>query len=99
MPGHDPAVPIGETTSTPSARNLWLRVASAAVLAPLAIGVAYLGDWPFTFVLDGRRDCGLVGMGRPGASGRALCCAGDRCRSARACRLCCSRSARFRWWS
>ncbi len=48
MPGHDPAVHAAETTSTPSARNLWLRVASAAVLGPLAIGVAYLGDWPFT---------------------------------------------------
>jgi phosphatidate cytidylyltransferase len=29
-------------------RNLWLRVASAALLAPIAIGVAWLGDWPFT---------------------------------------------------
>lgn len=29
-------------------RNLLLRVASAAVLAPMAIGVAWLGDWPFT---------------------------------------------------
>jgi len=48
MSGHDPAVPMTETTSTPSARNLWLRVASAAVLAPLAIGAAYLGGWPFT---------------------------------------------------
>jgi phosphatidate cytidylyltransferase len=48
MPGHDPAVPVAETTSTPSARNLWLRVGSAAVLAPLAIVAAYFGDWPFT---------------------------------------------------
>jgi phosphatidate cytidylyltransferase len=48
MPGHDPAVPVAETTSTPSARNLWLRVVSAAVLAPLAIVAAYFGDWPFT---------------------------------------------------
>jgi phosphatidate cytidylyltransferase len=48
MPSHDPAVPLPETTSTPSARNLWLRVVSASVLAPLAIGAAYLGDWPFT---------------------------------------------------
>ncbi len=48
MPGHDPALPVAETTSTPSARNLWLRVASAAVLAPLAIVAAYFGDWPFT---------------------------------------------------
>jgi phosphatidate cytidylyltransferase len=43
-----PSIPLNETTSTPSARNLWLRVASAAILAPLAIGAAWLGDWPFT---------------------------------------------------
>jgi phosphatidate cytidylyltransferase len=48
MRSRDPAMPLSETTSTPSARNLWLRVASAAVLAPLAVGSAYLGDWPFT---------------------------------------------------
>ena len=48
MPSRDPAMPLSETTSTPSARNLWLRVASAAILAPLAAGAAYLGDWPFT---------------------------------------------------
>lgn len=48
MPGHDPALSATPTTSTPSARNLWLRVASAAVLAPLAFGAAYFGDWPFT---------------------------------------------------
>lgn len=48
MPGQDPALPAAETTSTPSARNLLLRVASAAILAPLAIGAAYVGDWPFT---------------------------------------------------
>ena len=48
MPGHDPALSAPENTSTPSARNLWLRVASAAILAPLAIGAAYIGDWPFT---------------------------------------------------
>lgn len=29
-------------------RNLWLRVASAAVLAPIAIAAAWFGDWPFT---------------------------------------------------
>ena len=28
-------------------RNLWLRVGSALVLAPLAIGAAYAGGWPF----------------------------------------------------
>lgn len=53
MPGRDPALPdpafpAAQTTSTPSARNLLLRVASAAILAPLAIGAAYIGDWPFT---------------------------------------------------
>jgi phosphatidate cytidylyltransferase len=48
MDGGKPSIPLTETTSTPSARNLWLRVASAAVLAPLAIGVAWFGNWPFT---------------------------------------------------
>ncbi|RKE73362.1 phosphatidate cytidylyltransferase [Pseudorhodoplanes sinuspersici] len=48
MPSHDPAMPVSETTSTPSARNLWLRIASAAILAPLAVGAAYLGSWPFS---------------------------------------------------
>jgi phosphatidate cytidylyltransferase len=43
-----PSISLPETTSTPSARNLWLRIASAAVLAPLAVGAAWLGDWPFT---------------------------------------------------
>jgi phosphatidate cytidylyltransferase len=48
MDGGKPSIPLTETTSTPSARNLWLRVASAAVLAPLAIGAAWSGDWLFT---------------------------------------------------
>jgi phosphatidate cytidylyltransferase len=48
MDGGEPSLPLTETTSTPSARNLWLRVGSAAILAPLAIGAAWLGDWPFT---------------------------------------------------
>jgi phosphatidate cytidylyltransferase len=48
MDGGKPSIPLSETTSTPSMRNLWMRVASAAVLAPLAIGVAWFGDWPFT---------------------------------------------------
>ncbi|HWV54880.1 phosphatidate cytidylyltransferase [Pseudorhodoplanes sp.] len=48
MDGVKPSVQLPETTSTPSARNLWLRVASAVVLAPLAIGAAWFGDWPFT---------------------------------------------------
>jgi phosphatidate cytidylyltransferase len=48
MDGSKPSIPLTETTSTPSARNLWLRVASAAILAPLAIGAAWFGGWPFT---------------------------------------------------
>ena len=48
MAGSDPALPLPESTSTPSSKNLLLRVASAAILAPLAVGAAYLGDWPFT---------------------------------------------------
>lgn len=45
---NEPSIPLPETTSTRSARNLWLRILSAAILAPLAIGAAWLGDWPFT---------------------------------------------------
>jgi phosphatidate cytidylyltransferase len=41
----DPAHPSG--TVTPGSRDLILRVGSALVLAPLAIGTAYLGGWPF----------------------------------------------------
>lgn len=48
MEGGKSSVPLSETTSTPSSRNLWLRVVSAAILAPLAIGAAWFGDWPFT---------------------------------------------------
>lgn len=48
MDGGKPSLPATETTSTPSTRNLILRIASAAVLAPLAIGAAWLGGWPFT---------------------------------------------------
>lgn len=48
MDGGKPSIPLTETTSTPSTRNLWLRVASAAILAPLAIAAAWFGDWPFT---------------------------------------------------
>jgi phosphatidate cytidylyltransferase len=36
-----------EGASAPTGRNLLLRVVSAAVLAPVAIVVAWLGDWPF----------------------------------------------------
>lgn len=48
MSSGDPAAATRMNTSTASGRNLLLRVLSAMVLAPLAIGVAYLGDWPFT---------------------------------------------------
>lgn len=43
----DPAAVSGANTSAPSNRNLLLRVLSALVLAPLAIAVAYWGEWPF----------------------------------------------------
>ncbi|MFN3348512.1 phosphatidate cytidylyltransferase [Pseudorhodoplanes sp.] len=48
MNGGKQSIPLTDTTSTPSSRNLWLRVASAAVLAPLAIAAAWIGGWPFT---------------------------------------------------
>jgi phosphatidate cytidylyltransferase len=41
----DPANPPG--TITPGSSELTLRVCSALVLVPLAIGTAYLGGWPF----------------------------------------------------
>jgi phosphatidate cytidylyltransferase len=41
----DPAEPSG--TITPGNRELALRICSALVLVPLAIGTAYLGGWPF----------------------------------------------------
>jgi phosphatidate cytidylyltransferase len=41
----DPAHSSG--TIAPGNRDLTLRVASALVLAPLAIGTAYFGGWPF----------------------------------------------------
>jgi phosphatidate cytidylyltransferase len=41
----DPANPSG--TIAPDSGNLILRVCSALVLAPLAIGAAYIGGWPF----------------------------------------------------
>lgn len=39
------------------AHNLWLRIASAAVLLPLALGLAYAGGWPFLIL------CGLAAGG------------------------------------
>jgi phosphatidate cytidylyltransferase len=47
MAAGDPAAAPHTDTSVPSTRNLMLRVLSAIVLAPLAIGVAYMGGWPF----------------------------------------------------
>ena len=41
----DPANPSG--TIPPGSGDLTLRICSALVLAPLAIGTAYLGGWPF----------------------------------------------------
>jgi phosphatidate cytidylyltransferase len=41
----DPVIPSG--TIAPPSRELMLRVCSALVLVPLAIGAAYLGGWPF----------------------------------------------------
>jgi phosphatidate cytidylyltransferase len=47
-PEPHPAVGAPEMSGTKHAsRNLLLRVISSAVLAPLAIGMAYLGGWPF----------------------------------------------------
>ncbi len=45
MADADPAEPSG--TITPGNRELALRICSALVLVPLAIGTAYLGGWPF----------------------------------------------------
>lgn len=45
--GGDPVIAHDADTSVPSHRNLGLRVVSALVLAPLAVGIAYLGGWPF----------------------------------------------------
>jgi phosphatidate cytidylyltransferase len=41
-PGPDEKTDMAQAPS-----NLTLRIASAAVLAPIAIGAAYLGGWPF----------------------------------------------------
>lgn len=49
MAGVEPVSQPGETGSSVPApgNNIWLRVASAAVLAPLALVAAYVGGWPF----------------------------------------------------
>ncbi len=43
----DPVSGPGEARAPASVSNLVLRVASAAVLAPLALLTAYIGGWPF----------------------------------------------------
>lgn len=50
MSGADPATPSADSPVPDGRRthsNLTLRVISAVILAPLAIGVAYVGDWFF----------------------------------------------------
>lgn len=44
----DPVSGSNDARAPASASNLTLRVASAAVLAPVALLAAYLGGWPFT---------------------------------------------------
>ena len=43
----DPVSGPGETGTRAPANNLTLRIASAVVMAPLALLAAYLGGWPF----------------------------------------------------
>ncbi len=43
----DPASDPSNTGKSTFASNLTLRIASAVVMAPLALWTAYLGDWPF----------------------------------------------------
>jgi phosphatidate cytidylyltransferase len=38
---------IDVASAAPASNNLMLRVVSAAVMAPLAVGAAYIGGWPF----------------------------------------------------
>jgi phosphatidate cytidylyltransferase len=47
MAAPDPAGAAGAQAGASGNRNLLLRVASALILAPLAIGVTYWGGWPF----------------------------------------------------
>ena len=47
MPDADPVSGPSDAGAVPSVNNLTLRVASAAVLGPLALLTAYLGGWPF----------------------------------------------------
>ncbi len=43
----DPVSKPGDSGAAAPTNNLVLRIASAAVMAPLALFTAYLGDWPF----------------------------------------------------
>jgi phosphatidate cytidylyltransferase len=47
VPGADPVPGPNDSVAVSSVNNLTLRVASAAVLGPLALVTAYFGDWPF----------------------------------------------------
>jgi phosphatidate cytidylyltransferase len=47
VPDADPVPGPNDAVAVPSVNNLALRVASAAVLGPLALVTAYLGGWPF----------------------------------------------------
>lgn len=47
MPDADPVPGPNDAVAAKSVSNLTLRVASAAVLGPLALLTAYLGDWSF----------------------------------------------------
>jgi len=47
VPDADPVPGPNDAVAATSVSNLTLRVASAAVLGPLALLTAYLGDWPF----------------------------------------------------
>ena len=47
MADADPVSGPDDAGAAAPANNLALRVASAAVLAPLALVTAYLGGWPF----------------------------------------------------
>lgn len=42
-----PSPPADNTATKPGASNLTLRILSAAVMAPVAVGVAYFGGWVF----------------------------------------------------
>ena len=57
-----PIPPILRAPSRARGGELVLRVCSALVLAPLAVGIAYLGGWPFAAVLEPRGDRGVLGM-------------------------------------